>query len=265
MAANNDASVRFKAETQEFDNAIKESKSTLQTLNAELRLNEAQFKNNGDAVEYNERRQDLLKQKLEANAREQEALRDKIELATNAFGDDSAEVEKLERQLLGVQTQEQYLEAQLSSTTTELQAQIDAANNAESASQSLSDEISSQQTELDALKQAYVDVALEMGTDSTEAQMLGAQIEELSGNLSSNQAELAAAEAAANSFDQSMTEMSDTGSGLSSVSGGAFGDVASSIMQGGIAGLVSGITDNLGELINMAIEMPIPGMSLWAS
>ena len=52
MAGRNEAKITFRAETEQFNNQIKNANSTLATLRATMALNQAQFKNTGDAAEY---------------------------------------------------------------------------------------------------------------------------------------------------------------------------------------------------------------------
>lgn len=133
MAGNNEAKIRFTAETSDFTQAIKEANSEMSTLRAEMKLNEAQFQNTGNETEYLQQKTELLQSQLEANAEKQEALTQKLEAARDIYGEDSEEVAKLERQLIYAQTEEEKLKGQLEATNQGLGDQKDAAEEAGSA------------------------------------------------------------------------------------------------------------------------------------
>lgn len=112
----NEAKIQFTAETSDFTAAIKDANSEMSSLRAEMKLNEAQFQNTGNSTEYLQTKSELLQQQLEANRDKQEALTEKLEVARDIYGDDSAEVQKLEKQLTYAQVEEQNLMHQVSDT-----------------------------------------------------------------------------------------------------------------------------------------------------
>lgn len=139
MASNNEAKIRFTAETSDFTQAIKDANSEMSTLRAEMKLNEAQFQNTGDQTEYLSQKTALLEAQLEANADKQEALTQKLEAAKDIYGEDSEEVSKLERQLLYAQTEEEKLKGQLEQTNQGLTDQSQAADTAGESVDSMSE------------------------------------------------------------------------------------------------------------------------------
>lgn len=126
----NEAKIQFTAETSDFTAAIKDANSEMSSLRAEMKLNEAQFQNTGDSTEYLQNKSELLQQQLEANRDKQEALTEKLEVARDIYGDDSAEVQKLENQLTYAQVEEQNLMHQVSDTNDAMNDQGDAADTA---------------------------------------------------------------------------------------------------------------------------------------
>lgn len=126
----NEAKIQFTAETSDFTAAIKDANSEMSSLRAEMKLNEAQFQNTGDSTEYLQTKSELLQQQLEANRDKQEALTEKLEVARDIYGDDSAEVQKLENQLTYAQVEEQNLMHQVSDTNDVMNDQGDAADTA---------------------------------------------------------------------------------------------------------------------------------------
>ena len=139
MAGNNEAKVRFTAETSDFTQAIKDANSEMSTLRAEMKLNEAQFQNTGNETEYLQQKTELLEAQLEANAEKQEALTQKLEAAKDIYGEDSEEVSKLERQLIYAQTEEERLKTQLEQTNQGLTDQSQVAEEAGSSVDSMAE------------------------------------------------------------------------------------------------------------------------------
>ena len=266
--AQNEAKIRFTAETQEFTNNLKEAKEEVKTLNSELKLNAAEMRNAGESVELLENRQSLLTQKLEATIQQQEALSGKIEAATAIYGEDSQEVANLERQLTAAQTAQQNIEADISNVNARLEEQAESAAFNESALGQLTATISDQQSELQALQEEYINVALESGTESEEAQNLADRITDLSSSLSENQSRLeevtGAAEQLGGGMGSAQGEVESTADGIqqmSSLAGsagnevvGMISNIASGIAAGGVAGGVMAIAEGLVEIGKAAVE-----------
>ena len=209
MASNNEAKIKFSADVSEFNNSIKEAKDETKQLNAEMRLNEATFKNTGDAAEYLANKHDILEGKLAANQKQQEALNDKIDVATQYYGEDSEEVKKLEMQLLNAETAEQKLLAQIGKVNDDIEEQKEAAEKSESALDKLTDTIDEQEKELADLKNQYANAVLEFGETSDEAQSLAGEITDLSSELSDNKTALEEAKNSADDFDVSLNGISE--------------------------------------------------------
>ena len=128
--AKNEAKIKFTAEASEFTSAIQSANSEMSTLRAEMRLAEAEFKNTGDAAEYQKTKTEILEAQLQSNADKQEALTQKLEVAKAIYGEDSEEVAKLERALINAQTEEQKLTSELNDTNSGLDQQKTAAEEA---------------------------------------------------------------------------------------------------------------------------------------
>ena len=130
MANKNEAKIKFTAETEEFTQQLNAANSDMSSLRAEMRLAEAQFKNTGDGAEYQQQRMDLLEASLQANHDKQEALTAKLEVAKQIYGEDSEEVQRLERSLTNARTEEQNLLSQLNDTNGGMEQQKEAADSA---------------------------------------------------------------------------------------------------------------------------------------
>lgn len=130
MASNNEAKIKFTAETSDFTQAISDANREMSSLKAEMKLADATFKNTGDSAEYQQQKLELLQQALEANHDKQEALTGKLEVAKEAYGEDSKEVQTLEKQLTNAKTEEQNLLNQVNKTNGGLEDQQKSAEDA---------------------------------------------------------------------------------------------------------------------------------------
>lgn len=237
MAKNNEAKIRFTAETGEFNSEIKKSNDEMSKLRAELKLNATQMKSNGASVEALEDKHRILTDQLAASESKTEALAQKVEKAAEIFGENSAEVNKLRTQLINAQTAEEKIRQAISDCNDELEAQRKASKQAESASEQLADTIGRQQNELNDLKKEYSDAVLTYGKNSKEAKTLAKEIDSLSDELKDNQKALGKAESAADKLDNSYKNAGDAARDSAdgfTVAKGAIADLASEAIQSAI-------------------------------
>lgn len=120
MAAKNEAKIRFVAETTEFNEQIKKANQAFSELRSELKLSEAQFKDNEKSVEALSEKKRLLQQQLEASGDKVEALRQKLQKAKDIYGENSTEVSKLQTQLNNAERQYTELENAIEDTNRDL-------------------------------------------------------------------------------------------------------------------------------------------------
>lgn len=117
MAAKNEARIKFTADTAEFNSQIKQANTAMSGLRAEMKLNDAQFKNTGDSAEYLKQKQKLLESELEANAQKQQALNGKLEAAKQIYGENSEEAQKWATRLTNAKTEQAKLEGSINETS----------------------------------------------------------------------------------------------------------------------------------------------------
>jgi phage-related minor tail protein len=122
VAGKNEAKIKFTAETSDLSQKIKSANTDIRGLSAELRLNEAEFKNTGDAATYMANKQKLLEAEVDANRQKQEALNGKLQLAKQIFGEDSNEAQTWARQLTNAKVEGERLKTQINDLNTELNA-----------------------------------------------------------------------------------------------------------------------------------------------
>ena len=137
--ARNEAKIRFTAETGEFTASIKQANSTLSALRAGLALNEAQFKNTGDAAEYLKNKHDILEKEIDANREKQEALNKKLEAAKRVYGENSTEAQNWQNKLTSARTEEQKLITALNECEREMDQMADATEDAAEAEEEAND------------------------------------------------------------------------------------------------------------------------------
>jgi phage-related protein len=249
--ANNEAKIRFTAETGEFNDSIKRANEEMATLRAELKLNQTQMQATGKSVESLTKEHDLLESQLKSSQSKTEALSQKVAKAAEIFGDNSAEVLKLKAQLANAQSAEEKLRQALTKCNNELGEQKAAEDAAKSATAKLTDEISDQQKEVDRLKDEYVEAVLQYGKTSDEAKDLGRELSELSRELKDNKKKLSEASGSADKFDASLDAAGDgageAGEGFT-VLKGVVSDLASSAIQAAIG--------KMSEFVGWLAELP---------
>lgn len=123
MAKQNEAKIKFTAETGQFNDQIKNSESTLRELRSELKLNASQMKKTGDNTKTLKERQAILKKELDASREKTQALSDKLEKAKQIFGENSEEAKKLQTQLNNAKTAEQKIANEIEDTNKALKNQ----------------------------------------------------------------------------------------------------------------------------------------------
>lgn len=123
MANNREIDIRFKADTQDFNNGINKANSNMKNLTSELKLNSTQLKSNAGDVTLLEQRQSLLTQKLNESRDKVDLTNQKLQQAKALYGEDSEEVKKLERALVEAKNQEQGIQNEISRVNEELNNQ----------------------------------------------------------------------------------------------------------------------------------------------
>ena len=123
MANNREIDIRFRADTQEFNNGISKANSNMKNLTSELKLNATQLKANAGDVSLLEQRQSLLTEKLNESKEKVDLTNQKLQQAKEIYGEDSEEVKKLERALTDAKNQEQGIQNEISKVNEELNNQ----------------------------------------------------------------------------------------------------------------------------------------------
>lgn len=245
--------LEFKALTSEFDSKIKSVSSTIINLNAQLKLNATQLKNDSTNMDLLKDRAELLNTKLNAQQEETEALKNKLEAAKKVYGDNSKEVENLSNKVLYATTAEEKIKNEISEVNSKIDSQKNKMTENQTATSKLKDKIEEQSKSLQDLKSKYTNIVLEEGKNSSSAKELQSQMNTLNKELSDNINELNKAESASSKFTDSLDKLGDetenTKSGFT-VFKGILSDLGSNIIQGAI----SGIKDISKEVVNLGIN-----------
>lgn len=247
MAATKEARVRFSAETREFTEGIKNANSSLSALRAGLALNEAEFKNTGDAAQYLQNKQKILVQQMSANIDKQEALEGKLEAAKRIYGENSTETQNWERKLSQAKTGQERLETQLNETNEAIEEQKKAEEKAQSPIEQLNRKIEDQRDKLSELKTQYANTALEKGRDSDAARDLRNEIDQLNTELEQNEQQLRDVTDAANNAGNAAEKQAKGGWNSTK-------QIFSNLATGAISSLVGKLQEAAKAVINLGTE-----------
>ena len=246
----------------EFRKNLNNIVSSTKNLDKQLDVLEKSFKDEAKSMEQNEKQTELLERKKQALQKQVEEMNQALEYAKEHYSENSAEVTSWEAALAQA-------ESQLEATNQQIAECADYQEEATSALDELNNTIADQESQLDDLRDAYIDAVLEFGEGSDEANALAGQISDLSGSLQENKTKLedaqqalqnveSAASDATGALDDVSGAMDDTGSGADEVAGkfsSAFPQMTSIIEAAGTAGVIGAIADALYELGKQAVQM----------
>lgn len=240
---------------REYKSALKEIVQETKTLNAQMKEVSSAFDDEASSLEANQKQTELLTRKKENLERQIELMTDRLEALRDSEEDTTMAESRLEEQIAKVETQ-------LNNTNSELQAHQDAIDELQSPMGELEQTIADQVSELEELKEAYVNAYLEFGSTSDEAEDLANRISDLSAELSENQAAMDEAKGAADGFDQSMggikggaDEVGGVIGGLADKFGLDFGRIKDIVAGGGILDGLGFIKDAIADVMANVGEM----------
>ena len=239
--ANNEAKVKFTADTKEFTAEVKAANETMTGLRGELKLNQAQMKNTGETVDGLTRSQKLLEQQQLALQQKATALASKLEVSNKVFGEGSTESQKLANQLNGVRTAQERVKGQIEQTSDAISRQKAAQAESETAYSQLTRVINEQKTKLSSLEREYSEMVLSGKSATSEAKELENKIKQLSSELKDNESSMQKADKAArelsDGFDKAEKSADDMGASIGDIAAGnVIGDYATRAIDS-LAGL----------------------------
>lgn len=244
---------------------ISELKAGITEANRLIKLANSEFKAASSGMDNWESSADGLSAKIRQLNTVMDAQQDKLDVLQEMHrrvaeeqGENSTEAQNLQIRINNQQAAINKTAAELRKYQTELEdvstaseKTADAAREQDNAFSKLEGTISQQESKLSALKNEYMRVALEQGESSDEAQRLGREIQQLSGELNENKTKMKQAADAADSFDQSLGEVGD---GAKSATGGftVFKGALAGLAANAITAVAGGIRDLVGSLFELS-------------
>ena len=280
---------KYKVDISDLKKGIAEANKTIKTANAEFKnatagTNDwsksadglsAKIKQQQTIIDAEKKKLELLKEQLSRLNQNQESgktiiaeLTVKHQEAVKTYGESSEQAKKYAKQLTDAQAAQERNANAADELRLKIINQDTAVKNAESQvsryqsalsdlqnhTETLTEKVQRQQSELDKLKQKYANVAAEQGKNSTEAKELAGKISDLSGELKDNRNRLNEAEQAADTLDDSLEDVGDSAD--KTTSGGL---TAFSVALGNLATkVITGVIDKLKE---MAVQTVNAGTS----
>lgn len=236
---NTNAAEKLRLKIINQDTAIKNAESKVKYYQSSLLDLQSQTGSLNETVKKQQSELDSLKQKY-------------VDVST-AQGKDSDEAKALAQQIESLSSELKDNKSKLEDARKSADELDHSMDNLDGQSGTLTDTVKKQQSELDELKQKYINVASSQGKDSEEAKELAGQIQSLSGELRENRDKLSDAEQAADILDDSLEDVGDsanetTNDGLNAFAV-ALGNLASNV--------ISGLIDKLKELITQTGQVGV--------
>lgn len=253
MAGNDNITTRFGVD-------ISELKAGIQEANRQIKLANSQFKNATAGMDDWANSADGITEKLEqlskveaAEIKKLEALQEEYRQVAEEQGENSVAAQNLAVKLNNQEARVKNVAKEISTYNTRLDDIRNSSSQTATASESLANAISKQETELNELKAEYKDVVLEQGQSSAAAQELAGKITALNSDLQTNKAKMNEADSAAEeltaSLDETGRKTKETGDGFTVAKGALSGFIANAVSSG-----ISKIGELALSMFNLAEE-----------
>lgn len=249
MANNQDSTTRINVDVTKFNASIQEAKRQIKLANAEFNEAASKLDNWGRSTEGVQAKLTQLTTKEEAQKKILEELKNKYKAVAEAEGEGSEGAEKLRLQILNQEAAVNRTQREIERYNETLAQLEEESRESSSVTSKLKEEIEDQEKELEKAKKKYIDLILEQGEGSQEAESLARKIESLSGELQENRTKLSEAERAADEFDGTLEELEETSEEASKGFSVIKGTLAN-LVADGIKTAVSGLKDLAIELLN---------------
>lgn len=276
---------KFKVDISDLKNNIKTANAQIKTYAAEIKNASAGMKKGEETADSLTKKINAQQKIVDSEKAKLQAMREQLERyntkvtegekvvaeliekhrkAAEEYGENSEQVKALSKQLQDAQAAQERNKTAVQQLNTQIINQDTAVKNAEAAlgtyqnklkdvtgqNDTLTDKVKKQETELQELKQKYINISAEQGATSDESKELARQIDALSTELKDNKAKLSEAEKAADEFDHSLEDVDEEAK--STTSGGldafavALGNLAAKVITAAIS--------KLGELADSVKE-----------
>ena len=244
----NEASIKFRADTSQFNDEIKAADSSLACLRGELKLNQAQMKNTGTTVEGLTKSKQLLEEQDATLSQKVISLNGKLEAAERIWGENSTEAQRYVNQINAVKTVQEGIRGQIDRTSSALDEQTRAQGKSESEYEKLSSTITEQKARVSSLEREYANAVLTYGKNSSEVKELETHLSQANTELRSSENKMDAANNAARDLSHGLDEASDGAADMKNsvgelVAGNVIADFAQEAVSS-LTGLVDATEEN---------------------
>lgn len=241
--SNNEAKVKFIADTYSFTEQIGKTKKEVSNLKAQISNLDASMKLDGVTTESLTKKKELLTTELEKLENEEEFLKEKLAKSKELFGENAAETIKLKSSLEYLQRSEKNVQLSIKECDEAIEKCTSEQEEMKRTSVQLNSEIETQKNEIDKLKQKYVDVVLEQGKGSEEAKKLASEIRNLSESAAENKEKLNAAEKSAEALSKAIDDSGDSANDASNGGFTVFKGILSDLASNAIRDCVNAVKD----------------------
>lgn len=216
---------------KQINNIIQQAR----TLDAEYKSVTATFDENDNSQEKLAKQSQILSKQIEIQKDRVSKLESGLEACSEKYGENDNRTLKWKQSVYAATTQLKKMESQLSDVNEKI-SEV-------GPYKKLTEEIESQQEELDALKEKYKDAVIQFGQASSEANDLAGKIDRASSELKQNREALKKASDAADQLDNSMENAEDSIDGVGDASDRFVDIVKGNLTAEGIKGMIEGVKD----------------------
>ena len=251
-------------ECQKWEASLAKAQTELNKTNSEIEKHQEAAEDANSAL-------GQLTDLIDSQTSELEGLKEAYANAVLEFGEGSEQAEELASQITNLSSELETNQQRLDEVTQAAEDLTNAADDNKGALETLTDEIADQETELDNLRDSYIDAVLEFGEGSDEANALAGQIANLSSELQNNKDRLDEAhkslqnvESSTSDASQATQDMADktqsVGSAMGELAGmvdSSFGNMVGAIANADVAGLMMEIADKVLDVVGNLWEMQL--------
>lgn len=239
MARDNESTMQWKLDIADLKKGMTDARSQIKLANAEFKNATAGMGRWSDSATGVAAKSQQLAKVLDGQETILKGLKAQYEIVAREMGETSPEAQRLRVQIENQEAAVKKTQSQLQGYNERLEDLQAEEREADTAFGKLTSTIDEQEKQLADLKDEYAKAAINFGANSDEAKDLAAQIGELSGDLQENKARLDNAQDAADGFDKSLEDVSqsagDTG-GIDAMKV-ALGNLISQGIQAAVQGL----------------------------
>lgn len=241
-----ESTTKIKVDLSELKKEFKDAQRHIQLVNSEFKAATAGMGKWSDSADGVSAKIKQLNGVLDAENAKLKSLESQYAMVAKEQGENSKGAQELMIKINNQKAAVEKVKSSLSYYTDKLEEMTSESKQAASASDTLKDTISKQESELDSLKSTYANLVLEQGKSSQEAKDTAKQISKLSEELQQNKSALKEAENAADQFDKSLDDVEDSADDASD---------GFTVMKGALADLIAdGIKSAAGALKDFVVE-----------